>query len=520
MVRLSIRLIGMTALLATTAPAAVAQNATNEAWIGQTGDTNTIAITQTGIGNSAGANAAALEINQDGRFNSLVIDQFGLGNKAGAAALADPAAPQGINQVGDRNFASVSQKNDRDDDGSSIGAIYQNSSTGLSGTANSLTVEQNGEASINGDADGERRASHSIGFVSQTNSSDGLDANIVKLLQSGGLNGIGNSIERVIQTGYANSVLAIQTLEQNVIGSASQTGHGNAMTVLQGEGEANAVEKVTQDGTGNQTTISQSGDRNYVISAYQNNALGPIAGNTLAVTLAGNDNGGDGLGGPGAFTTDEAKAVSVFHSTFTQIGGDNDIRLTVNGGNENQFGVSQIGDGNGAIVAIGRSAGPSAIVASNNEVATTQIGDGNSLSVTIVGGRNATGSTVDGNRNSLWFDQTGDDNKISTSIQGDDNNNSDSLTIGGFTGNVGLLAASLALTPGQGLQSGKLNHASIKVVSGNGNLFAFTQHGDGNAATFDLTGVSNQSLISQAGDTNSARIGQNGTGNSMAISQF
>jgi hypothetical protein len=492
---------------------ASAQNISNEAWIGQTGDTNTITITQTGIGNAAGANAATLEINQDGRFNALVIDQFGWNNKAGASEMTLPAAPQGINQVGDHNVANVSQSDDRDDGANSIGAIFQGSETGLNDTANRLDVEQNA-------SDGDGSASHSIGFVSQTNTSDGLAANVARLLQTGGFAGIGNSIERIVQHGYGNLLRVVQAEQDNSVGFARQIGDNNQFSALQGEGQSNRVVEASQIGTLNHARISQSGDRNYVASVFQNNEGVAISGNTLVVTLAGNDNGGDGFGGMGAFESDEAKAVSVYQGTFYQIGDDNDTRFTVNGGDDNLFGVYQEGGGNGAIVAIGRSTGPAATYASGNEVAVVQIGDDNALSATVIGNGNAIGTTMRGERNSLSVEQTGDTNKISVSIQGNDNNNSNSPVVGGFTGDVGALSASLGLTPGQGLQSGDLNQAVIKVVSGNGNLFAFTQQGNENVATFDLSGTSNQSLISQAGDTDSAQIMQSGTGNSMAISQF
>lgn len=509
----------MAALLTAAASAALAQSVSNQAWIGQTGDTNTITVIQTGIGNAAGANAAALEINQgdsgtsSAHYNTLVINQFGWNNKAGAIELSDPDAPRGINQLGDRNTAKVFQKNGSDDDANSVGAIYQWSHTGLAAIANSLDIKQ----SV---LDNDRSASHAIGYVSQANNSVDLGANIVDLLQSGGLAGIGNAIERVIQLGYGNFAQVVQNLQQNTVGSARQIGNRNELVALQGEGETNTVVDVAQIGDLNHARISQSGDRNYVASAYQNNEGIAISGNTLAVTLAGNNNGGDETGGLGGFKTDEANAVSVYQGTFSQIGDDNDIRFTVNGGDENLFGVFQTGDGNGAIIAIGRSTGQAATYASKNETAVVQTGDDNAMSATIIGNKNAVGTTFDGDRNALSLEQTGDGNKVSVSIFGNDNNNSNSPSVGGFAGNLRLLAVSLGLTPGQGLQSGTSNRAVANVFNGDGNLFAFKQHGDGNAANFDLSGTSNQSLVSQAGDANHAQIKQSGTSNSMAISQF
>lgn len=512
MQHLCARLIGLTAILLTGTVSARAQNATNEAWIGQTGDTNTITIVQAGIGNSAGANSSTLQINQDGRFNAIVIDQSGFANQAGSEALSDSGSPQGINQAGDRNRIDLSQANTGTGGSNGVGAIYQKSSSGLFEIANDLLVAQSG-------TDGDGSAGHVIGFVSQTSTGDDLGTNLVRLFQTGGFAGTGNTVDSVLQRGYGNLTEIDQAQQDNVVGMVRQVGNFNQIVAVQGEGEANRVVEISQFGDLNRTKITQSGDRNHVASAYQNNEGIAISGNTIVATLAGDDNGGDGTGGVGAFTTEVANSVSVFQGAFSQIGDDNDIGFTVNGGSENLFGFSQDGDGNGAVVAIGRTTGPTAIYASRNEVAVVQIGDDNGLSLDVIGSGNAAGMTMRGERNQLALDQVGDSNVIDIAIGGNDNNYSIAASVGGFSGDLGILAAVQSLTPGAGLQSGNLNRSVIR-VSGDANLFAFKQSGDENVATMTLTGTGNQALVSQGGDLNDAQVKQTGAGNSMAIVQF
>ncbi|KAB2855104.1 MAG: hypothetical protein F9K43_28750, partial [Bauldia sp.] len=369
------------------------------------GDTNTITIIQTGIGNSAGANDSTLRINQDGRYNDITIDQLGWANTAGATILSQPGAPAGINQVGDRNVVEVVQDNLVDFGANAIGAIFQSSLTGLTAVANRLFVEQGSDG-------GDGSAGHEIGYVSQVNGADDLGTNVVRIFQSGGVAGIGNAIERLIQQGHANFVETNQSQQGNLIGSGRQIGAGNELVAIQGEGEDNTIRDVAQIGDLNRTRITQSGDRNYVDSVLQNNEGLAISGNRLVAIFAGDDNGGDGLGGAGAFRTAVAEAVGVYQGSFTQIGDDNDIAFTVNGGSDNMFGVFQDGDGNGAIVTISRAAGGTAPLAERNEVAVFQEGDDNNLSIAIVGDDNVIGATMRGERNRAAFSQEGDGNTI------------------------------------------------------------------------------------------------------------
>jgi hypothetical protein len=489
--------------------AAHAQSATNEAWIGQTGETNTITIDQTGNGNSAGANDSTLRINQDGRNNAITIDQFGYSNSAGAVSLPQPGAPQGINQVGDQNAIEVHQDN-LDPDGSNlIGAIFQGSLTGLSAIANLLFIQQ--DASNPGG-----QADHAIDYVRQVNTADGLGENVARIFQSGGLNGLGNTIERVVQRGYANLAEITQTQQGNRVGSARQIGHDNQYLVEQGQGETNTLNALDQIGDLNRARVTMSGDRNYVESVLQNNEGLALSGNVVTVMIAGEDNGGDGTGGAGMFQTDVANDVGVFAGAFTQIGEDNDISFTVNGGSENQFGIAQFGDGNGAVVSISHVDG-SAARASLNEVAVLQTGDDNDLALDVVGDENATGAVVTGERNKLSLGQTGSGNTIQIDIDGDDNNYV-TATIG-FGASLSALAGSASLTPGRIAQSGNLNTASVS-VTGDLNQFAFDQSGDGNMASLTVLGSTNQSVVVQSRNANAAYVKQTGSGNTMGIRQF
>ena len=505
-------LLGSALFLAGGFHSAHAQNITNEAWIGQTGETNTITIIQAGVGNSAGANSSDLAVNQDGRFNAIVIDQYGWSNAVGAETLTQTGAPQGIDQVGDRNAIDVAQSNSASAGSNSIGAIFQSSLSGLFEVANALLVRQ-------GATGGDGGADHRVGFVTQINDGDDAGTTLVEIFQSGGAAGEGNTVGQLVQSGSGNLMRVLQAQQGNLLGLGRQQGDDNEIIAQQGEGVDNTIDAVRQIGDLNRATVTQSGDRNYVADAYQNNEGIAISGNTLVATFAGNDNGGDGLGGAGAFGSAVATQVSVYQGAFTQIGDDNDIRFTVNGGSENLYGISQDGDGNGAIVAISRADSGSFPLAERNEVAIVQEGDDNNLSLDVVGDDNVLGAVMRGERNDVAFFQTGAGNTIALSIEGDDNNNTSLSGVGSFAGDVAALASGLALSPGRGLQSGDRNTADIG-VTGDANLFAFRQGGGDNSVLLTVDGTANQSVIGQEGDFNAAMVKQTGAGNAMAVHQF
>ncbi|MEP9374470.1 hypothetical protein [Mesorhizobium sp. KR1-2] len=483
---------------------AAAQSATNEAWIGQTGDTNTITIHQAGNGNSVGADNRKLRLNQDGRFNNITVKQTGWSNSAGATVPAQSNVASGINQQGDRNEIDLTQENLDATRSNVIAAILQISRKRLSELANALRVVQNG--------------GHSIGWVMQENTSDGLRQNTASLLQSGGLAGHGNTIGSVLQKGEGNIIETTQAQAANRIGGLRQQGSGNEITVLQDTGEDNKLERVAQVGELNKATISQSGYRNNVAWVFQNNERVAIAGNTLAVTLAGDDNGGDGRGGVGFFTNDVSLRVGAYQSAFTQIGDDNAISMTVNGGSENLFGFYQVGSGNGAVVSISPEAGPNPSRAARNEVAIMQRGDDNNTRVGMAGNENVAGINMNGPRNQLSLTQKGNSNVSDIDIQGSDNNRVAAPALI-FVAPLQELVVASDLLPGNGLQSGNGNGAKIG-LKGNNNLFAFAQTGEGNKFSLSVSGSMNQVVSVQSGNQNASMVTQTGIGNSLAIHQF
>lgn len=496
------------ALLASSGVAS-AQSATNQAWIGQTGQTNTISITQQGVSNSAGADNTDLRINQDGRENAITIDQYGWSNAAGATDLGDAGLPQGLNQTGNHNTLTISQHDLIDRGFNFVGAVLQASVPGGSALANLLSV-------IQSEFGGDLGAGHRIGAVTQTNTDTDLGTNSATLTQTGGYGGGGNTIDRLIQNGYANSAAITQSYKKNSVGFARQNGHGNQFTIDQDRGEQNTVGLLDQVGVLNTIRIEQSGNRNYIVKAGQNNDKVAVKGNRMTVTIAGDDNGGDSRGGQGAFRSQVLLESKVFQGAFSQFGDDNDISFTVNGSDDNRFGIAQFGRGNGAIVAI--SPADRTVPTGGNEVGIHQDGDGNGASVTIVGNDNVTSVMADGDRNQLVLSQTGEGNLFDISLVGNDNNNSASYA-GGFTGHLAELALNAGLTPGKGLQKGNRNSVTVD-LAGDANLFASRQAGTGNTTVLTVSGSANQAVVNQTNNNNTALVGQSGAGNMVGVVQF
>lgn len=498
-------------LLGSASNAALAENSTNEAWIGQTGETNTISILQQGSANRAGADNTTHRINQEGRFNTLSIDQFGRSNSAGAGTLGEDL-PEGLNQEGDHNQLSVRQHNMALDAFNFLGAVFQSSLSGGSALANLLTIVQE-------ETGGDDTAGHRIGSVTQISTANGQGENSATLTQTGGNNNLGNTIERLIQSGYANVAIITQSVGRNSVAFARQQGDHNRVGIEQRDGSQNAIDSFDQTGTRNEAEIVQAGNRNHTARVLQSNQGVAIAGNRMILTIAGDDNGGDNFGGQGAFTSQTLIRSSAYQGAFFQIGDSNDISYTVNGGNENLAGIMQYGDGNGAIVTISHADGANSEDAARNEVGIVQQGDGNDMSLKIVGSDNVAGASVDGDRSVLNLSQTGNGNLFDIAVHGDDNNNSASVSVGNFRGRLAATASNAGLAPGSGLQSGSGN--SVKVsLTGDSNLFAFRQEGIGNAAVLIMNGSANQAVVDQSNNANQAAIKQSGSGNSTSIVQF
>jgi hypothetical protein len=503
--------IAAAGLLASVPGAALAENSTNEAWIGQTGETNTISILQQGSANRAGADNSAHRINQEGRFNTLSIDQFGHSNASGADTLGEDL-PEGLSQEGDHNQLSVQQHNLVLDAFNFLGAVFQSSLSGGSALANLLTVVQD-------ETGGDGTAGHRIGSVTQIGTANGQGENSATLTQTGGNNYLGNTIERLVQLGYANAASITQSASRNNVAFARQQGDHNRVGIEQRDGSQNTVGLFDQAGTRNEAEIVESGDRNHVAWVLQSNQGVAISGNRMKLTIAGDDNGGDNLGGQGAFTSQTLIGSQAYQGAFVQIGDSNDISYTVNGGNENLAGIMQYGDGNGAIVTISHAVGTTSEDAARNEIGVVQQGDGNDLSLKIVGSDNVSSTGMDGDRNALDLSQTGNRNLFDIAIHGSDNNNSASVSVGNFRGKLATAASSAGLLPGAGSQNGDDNSVTVS-LSGDSNLFAFRQDGIGNAAVMLVNGSANQAVVDQSNNANRAAIGQSGSGNSVSIVQF
>lgn len=518
MARPVIRLAGSTvACLVAAAPTAMAQNVSNEVWIGQTGGTNIVTITQTGRTNLAGADNVDLRLNQNGEFNKLSIDQFGWSNQAGAAPLDGQL--RGINQTGDRNEVGIRQHTGRDaENGTNIvGAIRQESPFLLSRTANELTIIQTEESGI-GEVVIDSAAAHSIGTVTQTfddQNAPGASANAASITQRGGGFGVGNTLGSLLQEGAENSFLVIQSGQSNRVHDSRQIGTGNDSDIQQQAGEGNLLEFSLQTGTGNISKIHMSGSRNAVQRILQNNQhLGTsAAGNRAKVTLKGEGNGGTGNGGTGDFLSSAARNVSAAQANVVQLGDDNDVSITLVG-DDNKFGIHQFGDGNGAVVAVSAVEGQTAL---RNESAIFQVGDDNDVSHRVIGNENVGAVRQFGERNRVKIEQEGDYNLAEIFVRGKDNN----ATASTFTGTA--LSVSLAATslqPGTLRQQGMNNTATASVDGIGDNSFGFHQAGDYNSITSTIDGFRNALAVVQTGNTNRSISVQTGTGNTLGIRQF
>lgn len=517
MARLVIRLGGAALTCLVAAPVAMAQNVSNEVWIGQTGGTNTVTITQTGRTNLAGADNVDLRLNQDGEFNKLSIDQYGWSNQAGAAPFDSP--PRGISQTGDRNEIDIRQYTGRDaENGSNIvGAIWQESPFLLSTTANELTIIQTEEAGL-GEVVIDAAAGHSIGTVTQifsTEDASGTTANTASLTQRGGGFGAGNAIGSLRQEGAGNSFVAIQSGQSNHVHDARQLGTGNDSDIQQNGGEGNLLEYSQQAGFANVSKVHMSGSRNAVQRILQNNQQmdAGAAGNRAKVILKGEGNGGTGNGGTGDFHSAAARNVSAAQANVVQLGDDNDVSITI-AGDDNKFGAHQVGEGNGVVLAI---SAVESQTASRNESAMFQIGDDNYVSHQVIGSDNVGAVRQFGERNRLAIDQQGDHNLADIFVRGNDNN----ATASTFTGTALSVALAVAsLQPGAVRQQGLNNIATAEVGGTGNNNFGFHQAGDDNSIASTIDGFRNELAVVQTGYTNRSIAVQTGTGNTLGIHQF
>lgn len=177
----------------------------------------------------------------------------------------------------------------------------------------------------------------------------------------------------------------------------------------------------------------------------------------------------------------------IAHAVFSQIGDDNDLTLVVMAGLETKYGMTQIGDGNDAHVAIaGASPGTTAAF---NETAIFQHGDTNYVSHTVSGSNNTGAFRQEGSRNTVTATQSGIFNTARVAITGSDN-----------TGDL----------QQWGVGGTALHPNSIGLdVAGDFNVFSLLQSGSGNSMA-----------VLQENLRNTSRLSQVGTGNSLAVHQF
>lgn len=446
----------------------------NEVYLGQTGDTNTVTIEQTGNGNLIGENDEAFRLNQLGDDNAITIDQYGYANTVGSRLRQGTYASNGIDQRGDRNQLTVDQVNNDDSSSNHLDALSQRADDSRTTPGNFIDVTQN-------DTGG--GAGHRIGQIVQVNTSLDGAANRIVITQTEGLVAAGDVIEQTWQWGWDNFADVVQRAS------------GNEVTTL------------TQYGNGNEVDIDQNEVGNFVDIVEQGNELTAGVGNYASLQFNSENNGtsANGVHGAADFTTDYGSARVPGQASVMQLGSDNTLNYTASGGPNNLYGFMQDGTGNDiAAVSSGTA----------NEVAVTQIHDDNIVSSLQSGDENSAGIIEEGNFNALDIRQTGDRNRVRAFVVGSGNN---SLTGGGFS-QPALIAARGTLAPGDLFQAGDDNRISLDVTSDR-NLFAISQTGSRNKVTGTVAGAANQALVIQSGDDNFAAYTQTGSRNSVLIVQ-
>lgn len=271
-------LVAAIAGLVAAAPA-LAQNVSNEVWLGQVGGLNSVDVTQEGRGNSLGANFAVLLLQQDGIGNALTSVQQGYSNKIGTLFSDVPDYARGVSQRGDLNTIDITQTNSALDGSNTIGAIQQSSAYSLPPdflAFNALKIVQTAED------DGSGIGGHYVGRIVQSNTGGAsADTNSVSIQQTGGGANVGNSLSDLRQIGSGNSFASIQSGQQNWIGALTtagvpsaggvvQEGLGNGISVTQ-SGTQNTAEYLEQYGARNAATIVLDDQRNVLAQTFQNN---------------------------------------------------------------------------------------------------------------------------------------------------------------------------------------------------------------------------------------------------------
>nr|WP_321456962.1 hypothetical protein [uncultured Cohaesibacter sp.] len=509
--------VGTTIALIMSACATTAKADENEVYLGQTGVTNVIDINQLGSSNKVGSDDISIFISQQGTSNDLTISQTGYANEIGASVTTGALGLNGLYQRGSNNTIDITQENDNASGTNIVGAILQQSSdTFPASVSNSLSIIQSHNAIDGTDGSGDGQGNHFIGELQQIQTEETTRPNtaVIRQYDGGADADDGNSIDAFTQRGSGNYASITQRYRRNSINSFLQYGSANEAAITQYSGMDNEVANFSQIGTSNRSSIFMIGSRNLLLSMIQNNDLVSVTGNLMTLSLGGDDNGGDGFGGWGQFSKENTKLLDVAQAEIKQLGDDNTLNFVTSAASlMNVYGFVQDGDGNWL---------SGTVDGTENEVAVSQIGDGNRLNFTQTGEQNALAVSYRGKDNELDATQIGEENTMSISFDGDvaplsrSNQNNDTA-IGGFTELV--LEKAGTLTPGQAIQDGSLNVASIQIFAGSFNKFAFSQTGIANAIDGQISGTGNQSAVVQTDGENYAYYRQSGNNNQLVILQ-
>ncbi|WP_343313476.1 hypothetical protein AAIB41_00005 [Brucella sp. BE17] len=523
----------------------------NEALARAEGNTNDLALSQTGIGNFGevligdrvpGSDGNQTVLNQDagslayGNEGQILVD--GNTNSVSINQVAGISYNIGLVDIqGDQNTVAVDQI------GSNRGDVY------FTGNGNNATLNQNGlinSTLITSVGDNNQFAIDQYGDWNDVLVQANGNANDVTLSQTGDVNsgliaqeGDGNVARLgllgdnnrfgIDQSGDWNEALARAEGNTNDL-ALSQTGIGNFGEVLIGDRVPGS--------DGNQTVLNQDAGS----LAYGNEGQILVDGNTNSVSInqvAGisyniglvdiqGDQNTVGVDQIGSNRGDVYVTGNGNNATLNQNGLINSALITSVGDN-NQFAIDQYGDWNDVLVQANGNA---------NDVTLSQTGDLNSGELYLVGdsntvslnqdgssGENSLTAAITGNSNVLNVSQTNpslfdDMNSITIDIYGNSNNSAGAFSTGWSSAAV----AGGLLMPGDLVQSGSGNTIALQVgsalvPSSDLNQFAFAQLGEGNTIDGSITGTGNEVAIVQTGNGNYSAFTQVGSGNSIGISQ-
>ncbi len=465
---MKLKLFSATALGLVLATAAYADS--NEAYITQSGDSNSAGITQ-GSGATTGNKAGRLgdPMSQSGNNNVLTILQEGdagkIGVKSGTDSYITPDSTpnpqftityQGVEQTSSgagSNTASLTQ----DGTGAEIGELRQTASGSAGG--NSTTTDQTGANTLN--------------HIWQTQQAGAVN-NVIDVTQTG----TGNVVDRIDQKASGTGAAANQI-------TVTMSGTDNGTMDLSGTAPFYTSRAWAMGATQSALIQNNYGNTNGVA------VPGTVSGNIIDLNVAGSGN----------------------QFGLTQKGSDNvagfgsQVSLT---GADNTFGSYQAGEGN-VITGV-------TIEGDRNDVGIWQIGSTNTATVSMI--------SVGSDDNGLSIAQQGTSNTATVSITG--SGNGDASFASGSTAKALVDANPATMFGGTIVQGSSLssttNMASLTVF-GNDNAFAISSLGSNNTVTGTIgTAASdssnNSAAVVQNGSSNTASFSQTGSGsNSVSISQ-